>query len=168
MRLAQALLANYNHCTWIQWMKSDASEAGDYRLVVFTSWRPSKGWSFISSDHKFTMHRIHCSSHIRRMKKGECPPLSAQSIHILLDKGSRAVRNMFSDFSSAFKTIHPLPSPQPLEMSSWQMTDMRVRWITDCLTRLKTCTSDTVTSSTGAPRGAVPSPVLFALSTADF
>lgn len=45
---------------------------------------------------------------------------------------------------------------------------MMVRWITDCLMRLKTCTSDTVISSTGAQRGAVPSPVLFALSTADF
>lgn len=33
---------------------------------------------------------------------------------------------MFYDFSSAFNAIHPLPSSQPLEVSSWQMTDMRV------------------------------------------
>lgn len=80
---------------------------------------------------------------------------------------------MLYDFFSAFNTIHPLPSPHPPKVTSWEMTYIRVdshqvTWITDCLTRLKGCTSDTLISSTEAPQGAVPSPVLFALSTADF
>lgn len=46
-----------------------------------------------------------------------------------------------------------------------------VRWIADYLTgkpqyvRLGDCTSQTVVSSTGAPQGTVPSPVLFTLYT---
>ena len=61
-----------------------------------------------------------------------------------------------SFFSSAFNTIQPLLLQDKLAK---MQVDHRVSWITDYLTyrpqfvRLRGCTSDMVTSSTGAPQG---------------
>ncbi|KAI3355967.1 hypothetical protein L3Q82_017159 [Scortum barcoo] len=76
--------------------------------------------------------------------------------HSHLDKGSGTVRILFLDFSSAFNTIQPTLLRDKL--SRMGVDPQLMDWISDYLTGrpqyvgLKDIKSDTVVSSTGAPR----------------
>lgn len=89
-----------------------------------------------------------------------------------LDKGGGAVRILFFDFSSAFNTIQPHLLHEKL--TTMHVDPVLTTWITDYLTkrlqyvRLKDCTSDITTCSTGVPQGTVLAPLLFTLYTAGF
>lgn len=94
---------------------------------------------------------------------GGCYSLPATSSPFVSAKGNSTVRILFLDFSSAFNTIQPLILQEKL-----------VAWIFSYLTdrpqyvRLKEITSDTVISSTGAPKGVELAPILFTMYTSDF
>ncbi len=88
-----------------------------------------------------------------------------------LDRPGTYVRILFVNFSSAFNTIIPnilLPKltqpPMPTSICQWINSFLTDR---QQLMMLGKYTSSTRTSSTGAPRGCVLSPLLFSLYTND-
>ncbi|KAK3550116.1 hypothetical protein QTP86_020664 [Hemibagrus guttatus] len=88
-----------------------------------------------------------------------------------LDKSGTYVRLLFVDFSSAFNTIIPILLQTKLTQLS--VPSSICQWITSFLTdrhqlvKLGKFMSNSRTTSTGAPRGCVLSPLLFSLYTND-
>ena len=87
------------------------------------------------------------------------------------NKGSRCVRMLFVDYSSAFNTIMPARLDEKLNVLGVHPA-LRT-WILNFLTsrrqvvRMGDITSDPLTLSTGAPQGCVLSPLLYSLYTYD-
>ncbi|KAK1800051.1 hypothetical protein P4O66_006559, partial [Electrophorus voltai] len=89
-----------------------------------------------------------------------------------LDKGrGNYVKMLFVDYSSAFNTI--IPSLLTTKLEDLGLHTSLCDWISNFLTdrpqsvRVGNCVSSTLTLSTGAPQGCVPSPLLYSLYTYD-
>ncbi|KAL0151665.1 hypothetical protein M9458_053066 [Cirrhinus mrigala] len=88
-----------------------------------------------------------------------------------LDKTGNYVRILFVDFSSAFNTI--IPTLLQSKLAQFSVPSSICQWITSFLTdrqqlvRMGKFTSNSRTTSTGAPQGCVLSSLLFSLYTND-
>ncbi|KAK3508746.1 hypothetical protein QTP70_004225 [Hemibagrus guttatus] len=88
-----------------------------------------------------------------------------------LDKSGTYVRLLFVNFSSAFNTI--IPTLLQAKLTQLSVPSSICQWITSFLTdrhqlvKLGKFTSNSRTTSTGAPQGCVLSPLLFSLYTKD-